>query len=82
MHPYREPSTSDPGHLAGADEETVLYVLLILIGAVPAILALSTGAVLGVDATLGLLMTAAGLIGLARRWRSHSSDAGRGGRTR
>jgi hypothetical protein len=44
-------------------EELVLYALLVAIGAIPVVIALVEGVALGVEATLGLGMVSAGLIG-------------------
>lgn len=49
--------------LAQAPEEGILYALLLAIGAIPVAIAIAAGAPFGVEATLGLLMSAAGLVG-------------------
>jgi hypothetical protein len=49
-----------------AREERVLYSLMVLIGAIPVTLTLASGTRFGVQATLGLLMTLWGLVGLIR----------------
>ena len=62
MHPYRDnPAPPEPERYGS--EELVLYVLLVVIGAIPVIVALAQQESLGADATLGLLMTAGGLFG-------------------
>jgi hypothetical protein len=67
-HPYRhssatsEPATRDP-------DEAAIYLSLVGIGAIPSALALAHGTVFGVDATLGLLMVGAGLLGLVAAHR-------------
>ena len=53
-------------------EELILYGLLVVIGAIPVVIALVQGAAFGIDATLGLGMVCAGAIGAiayARRAR-------------
>ncbi|HEY0194726.1 MAG TPA: hypothetical protein VGC42_26620 [Kofleriaceae bacterium] len=47
-------------------EELVLYILLVVVGAIPFGHTLVAGEPLGVEATLGLLMIALGALGLAR----------------
>ena len=68
MHPYREKpaAAKEP---RSPSEELVLYAALVAIGAIPVIVALVGAIPWGVDATLGVLMTAAGLIGLLGLWR-------------
>jgi hypothetical protein len=65
MHPYREKpaAAKEP---RSPSEELVLYAALVAIGSIPVIVALLGAVPWGFDATLGVLMTAAGLIGL---WR-------------
>lgn len=46
-------------------EELILYALLVAIGAIPVVIAIAQRAVFGVEATLGLLMVAVGLVGAA-----------------
>jgi hypothetical protein len=59
----RQPTTSS--------EERIIYGLLVVIGAIPVGVAIAQHAVLGADATLGLLMIAAGVVGwLIRSWGS------------
>ncbi|HEU4727001.1 MAG TPA: hypothetical protein VFT22_03910 [Kofleriaceae bacterium] len=53
-------------------EEPVLYGLLVLIGAIPVVIALVRRETFGVDASLGLLMVCAGAIGaIVDAWRAH-----------
>jgi hypothetical protein len=53
-------------------EELILYGLLVVIGAIPVVIALVQRAAFGFDATLGLLMVCAGAIGaIAYAWRTH-----------
>jgi hypothetical protein len=55
-----------------APEELILYALLVVIGAIPVVIALTQREVFGVEATVGLLMVCAGAIGaIVRLWRSH-----------
>lgn len=65
MHPYRQrpAAAKEP---RSPNEELVLYAALVAIGAIPVIVALAGAIPWGFDATLGVLMTAAGVIGL---WR-------------
>lgn len=62
MHPYRELPT-DPETRSAPSEERVLYAILCAVGAIPVAIALLRGE-FGVEATLGLVMTLAGLAGL------------------
>ena len=62
MHPYRELPT-DPEPRSTPSEERVLYAILCAVGAIPIVVAL-LGGDFGVEATLGLGMTLAGLAGL------------------
>ncbi len=48
-------------------EEIVIHALLVAIGAIPVVLALVQHAHFGAEATLGLLMLAAGVSGAMRR---------------
>lgn len=66
MHPYRT-FTPDVEPAAASDQdESVIYALLVAIGAIPVIVALALGAALGTEATLGAAMIALGIAGLAR----------------
>jgi hypothetical protein len=63
MHPYREnallvdtPSTTCP-------EELIFYGLLVVIGAIPVVVAIAQRVAFGGDATIGLLMIGTGLAG-------------------
>jgi len=68
MHPYRErPAAANEPR--SPSEELVLYAALVAIGAIPVIVALVGAITWGFDATLGTLMTAAGLLGLWRHLR-------------
>ena len=52
-------------------EELILYGLLVLVGAIPVVIALVRRETFGVDASLGLLMVCAGAIGaIAYAWRA------------
>ncbi|HEX3761149.1 MAG TPA: hypothetical protein VHW23_20785 [Kofleriaceae bacterium] len=62
MHPYRELPTHHEAPSAPR-EELILYAILCVIGAIPLAIALLGGG-FGVEATLGLAMTLAGLVGL------------------
>ena len=53
-------------------EELILYTLLVIVGAIPVVVALVEHRAFGVAATLGFLMVCAGAMGaLAHGWRSH-----------
>lgn len=55
-----------------APEELILCALLIVIGAIPVVIALAQREVFGVEATSGFLMVCAGAIGATVHvWRSH-----------
>lgn len=56
----------EPGHGADRGEEAVLYGLLVLIGLIPILIALATGAKFGAEPSIGILMVGSGLWGL---WR-------------
>jgi hypothetical protein len=52
-------------------EELILYGLLVVIGAIPVIEALVQQTTFGVEATVGLLMVCAGLVGtIACAWQA------------
>ncbi len=60
-----------------AAEELVVYVLLVLIGAIPVVTAVASGERFEAEPTLGLLMVAAGLAGACGHVRlSCSARAG------
>lgn len=62
MHPYRK-LPADHASTAPS-EELVLYLALCVVGAIPVATVLVRGGTFGVEATLGLMMTLAGLAGL------------------
>jgi hypothetical protein len=73
VHPYRQLPTDHEARSA-ASEERILHGALCAVGAIPIAIALLHGGGFGVEATLGLLMTLAGLAGLvasARAGRRH-----------
>jgi peptidoglycan/LPS O-acetylase OafA/YrhL len=71
LHPYRELPVIANVAPKLHPEELILYGLLVVIGAIPAVLTLASGASFGVDATLGLLMVCAGALGgIAYLWRT------------
>jgi uncharacterized membrane protein YdjX (TVP38/TMEM64 family) len=76
-HPYRDlpvPATTASKPLL---EELILYALLVAIGAIPVVLALADGGRFGVEATIGLIMLCAGLLGaFACFWRAAMRDPG------
>lgn len=63
MHPYREPPMPAGRPSKPHPEELILYGLLVGIGAIPVVIALVQRATFGTDATLGLLMVCAGVLG-------------------
>ena len=74
-HPYRGLPVIAAGASKPVYEELVLYALLVAIGAIPVVLALVDGGTFGVEATIGLLMVSAGLLGaLAYLWRAALRD--------
>ena len=68
MHPYRD-APEPAAEPSAPSEELVLYGALVGIGGIPVVVALLGATQFGFDATLGTLMTAAGLLGLWRRRR-------------
>ena len=61
---------SDPGWKP-CPEELILYGLLMLIGAIPVVIALAQQTAFGVEATIGIVMACAGLLGaLDLAWRA------------
>jgi len=74
-HPYRE--APEPAHRAGRGEEAVLYGLLVVVGLIPVLVALATGAKFGGEPTIGMMMVGAGLWGLwGLRPRRHDDRVG------
>jgi hypothetical protein len=63
-HPYRDLPVSAATVSKPLLEEMILYVLLVAIGAIPVVLALVDGSRIGVEATIGLIMVCAGLLGV------------------
>jgi hypothetical protein len=63
VHPYRELPT-DREAPSPPSEERILHAILCAVGAIPVAVALLGGGGFGVEATVGLLMTLAGLAGL------------------
>ena len=71
MHPYRDPPPPPKKSPSVAHEEMILYGLMVVIGAMPVVLALAGGTSFGVEATVGLLMVCAGALGAsAYAWRT------------
>jgi hypothetical protein len=68
VHPYRQLPT-DPDRPSAPSEERILYAILCVIGAIPVVIALLGGG-FGVEATVGLAMTLAGLTGLIASTRT------------
>lgn len=58
-------------------EELILYGLLVVIGAIPVVITLFQGVVFDVEATIGLFMVCAGLVGVV--FRAVRSRQGRTG---
>ena len=63
MHPYRELPTVAARVSKPMLEELILYGLLVVIGAIPVVMALAQGHSFAVDATVGLLMMCGGALG-------------------
>lgn len=65
-----------------AIEELIIYLLLIGVGTIPIYNAVSAGAAIGVEATIGILMLLLGLVGLigvvAALWRRAQPPASGG----
>lgn len=60
-----------------SSEELLIYGLLVVIGVIPAAIALVQRTVFGVEATLGLLMACAGIAGtIVHAWRAHRHRTG------
>ena len=58
-------------HRSDCSEELVLYGLLAVIGAIPVIIAIVERVAFTADASLGLLMVGAGLVGaIAHLWQA------------
>jgi len=67
MHPYRTPPTTAERAPVHDPEELVLFGLLVVIGAIPLVLSLARGVAFDGEATLGLLMVFAGVVGAVVR---------------
>lgn len=53
-------------------EELIFYSLLLVIGVIPVVIALVQRTGFGVEATLGLVMACAGILGtIVHVWRAH-----------
>jgi hypothetical protein len=63
VHPYREAPPSSRRRQVDR-EQTIVHGALVAVGVIPVAIALATGDPLGSEATLGLLLVAAGLVGL------------------
>jgi hypothetical protein len=72
VHPYRELPT-DREAPSAPREELLLYVILCAVGAIPVAAALLRGGGFGVEATVGLAMSLAGLAGLVASARAARS---------
>jgi len=64
VHPYREAPRSTPPRFDS--EHAILHGALVAVGVIPVAIALVTGARLGTEVTVGLLLVALGLVG--GRW--------------
>ncbi len=69
MHPYRKLPT-DREASSAPSEERVLYAILCAVGAIPVAISLLRGGGFGVEATVGLGMTLAGVAGLVTPTRA------------
>jgi hypothetical protein len=74
MHPYREMPMRTDHPSNPRYEELIVYGLLLLVGAIPIWLAVAHREFFGVDATLGVLMSGAGTVGVI----AHAVQARRG----
>jgi hypothetical protein len=63
MSPYRKSTVFADRSSRRHSEELIFYGLLVAIGAIPVVIASADHAAFGVEATLGLLMLGAGVIG-------------------
>jgi hypothetical protein len=55
-----------------SSEELLFYGLLVVVGVIPVVIALVQRSVLGVEATLGLMMACAGIAGaIGYVWQAH-----------
>jgi uncharacterized membrane protein len=60
-----------------SSEELIIYSLLVMIGLIPGLIALVQRTVFGVEATLGLLMACAGVVGaIAYTWQTRRHRTG------
>lgn len=60
-----------------SSEELIIYSLLVVIGVIPGLIALVQRTVFGVEATLGLLMACAGVVGATMyAWRTRRHRTG------
>ena len=65
MHPYRDrPMFSQRKSNRPPVEELIIYALLMITGAIPVTNAIEAGGRVGVEATIGALMIAAGAVGI------------------
>ena len=77
MHPYRNSPVIATRPAKPPSEELVFYGLLVVVGVIPMVIALVQRTVLGVEATLGLMMACAGIAGtIAHAWRTHRCRTG------
>jgi len=63
MTPYRKSYMFANHSSSSHPEELILYGLLVVIGAIPVAVAVAERTTFGVEATIGLLMVCAGVIG-------------------
>lgn len=60
-----------------SSDELSIYALLVVIGVIPGLIALVQRTVFGVEATLGLLMACAGVVGaILYTWRTRRHRTG------
>jgi len=76
MHPYRDSPVTVQASSRRDPDELILCAFLLVIGAIPVVIAIVHKEVFGFDATLGLLMMCGGILGLVippfRAWiRTH-----------
>lgn len=73
MHPYRTSMPPAAPQPSPHPEELVVYALLVVIGAIPVVIALIVRGAFGTDATLGAAMIVIGALGLVLRRRPRRS---------
>jgi hypothetical protein len=75
VHPYRQ-LPADCEAPPAPSEERILHAVLCAVGAIPVVIAVLRGGGFGVEATVGLVMAVAGLVGLVASVRTGGRHAG------